>query len=121
MDSYERVKLGDYKIYIVTCSEGDYFIVLAKTKDDAVEKLQEYWRPLNGMGKIWERVSEGFPLSSLLEGRHLTWIEHIGKGGHPDDSPNTSEEMGKNFVENEFKRGDRVREEIKTMFPKATK
>jgi len=29
--------------------------------------------------------------------------------------------MGKKFVENEFKRGDRVREEIKTMFPKATK
>ena len=106
------------KVYVVHVSDDDYFVVLAKSKDEAVERLQEYWRPCNdGLGKIWTSVSEGYPIKSLQEGRHFGWFESIAKGGRPDDAPIIEEPMGNEFKDNIFQQTDRVDEEIKALFP----
>ena len=109
------------RIYVVKVSnDDDYFIVLAETKDDAVEKLQEYWRPCNdGLGKIWECVSEGYPIECLREGRHFAWFKNIAIGDTNDDTRKyliEEEEMGQKFRQNEFIRKERIKEEIEYLF-----
>ena len=46
------------KVYVVHVSDDDYFVVLAKSKDEAVKTLPEYWRPSTCLGKIWTSVSK---------------------------------------------------------------
>ena len=68
------------KLYIIRVyeAEEDYFFVLAKNKTDAINRLQEYWNPINdGMGKLFEVIGRGQSLNIIRKGRHLAYFKRI--------------------------------------------
>ena len=63
------------KFYVIHVFADDYFFTMARSRKEAIQKLQDYWNPItDGMGKLFISC-KGFSLNSLREGRHLEFYK----------------------------------------------